>query len=238
MNETPGPRRLPELLRADHPLTWVMTGDSITHGIVHTHGGRSYAEHVHEAVRADLGRTRDAFIKTAVSGGVLAGVLEDFDHGVRQWRPDVVTLMIGTNDCSTSRKSAIDTAAFEQSLVTFLTQVREGGAVPLLLTPPPVDTVRAPERSRTSQFAAVVASAATRSGTALVDVFSEFTSVARAGFPRALMNDAYHPNARGHAVIATRLAHTLGIDAGSPYLSQLHALIAGPSPGPADGGRA
>ena len=34
-----------------HPLTWVFTGDSITHGAKHTHGSRTYVEHFAERVR-------------------------------------------------------------------------------------------------------------------------------------------------------------------------------------------
>ncbi len=68
------------------PLTWVLTGDSITHGLVHTQGGRTYAEHLHEIVRGELGRVHDALIDTAISGWRIVQILDDFDRRVATWR--------------------------------------------------------------------------------------------------------------------------------------------------------
>ena len=39
------------LANRSRPLTWVFTGDSITHGAKHTAGCRSYPEHFAERVR-------------------------------------------------------------------------------------------------------------------------------------------------------------------------------------------
>lgn len=39
------------LLKADRPLKWLFTGDSITHGALHTFGWRDYAELFAERVR-------------------------------------------------------------------------------------------------------------------------------------------------------------------------------------------
>ena len=56
--------RLRALLSSDAPLTWVLTGDSITHGLIHTRGARSYPEHLHELIRGDLGRVQDIVINS------------------------------------------------------------------------------------------------------------------------------------------------------------------------------
>jgi len=52
----------------DTALTWVITGDSITHGAWFTKGARSYPEHLAERVRGELLRFRDIIINTGVSG--------------------------------------------------------------------------------------------------------------------------------------------------------------------------
>ena len=76
---------LARALASDVPLTWVLTGDSITHGLVHTQGGRTYPEHLHEIVRGELGRVHDAVIDTAISGWRIVQLLEDFDRRVATW---------------------------------------------------------------------------------------------------------------------------------------------------------
>ena len=50
------------------PLRWVFTGDSITHGAVHTYGWRDYTELFSERLRYEMGRRRDMVIKTGISG--------------------------------------------------------------------------------------------------------------------------------------------------------------------------
>ncbi|WP_194762956.1 SGNH/GDSL hydrolase family protein [Microbacterium sp. UFMG61] len=205
-------RDLAELLTSTEPLNWVITGDSITHGLVHTHGGRSYAEHLHELIRGELARTRDAVINTAISGHRLPDILGDFDRRVASWRPDVVTLMIGTNDMSTLPGSPLVAPAdFAASLREFVTRVRSLGAIPVLQTPPSIDTANAPGRERLTEFADAVREVATSEDVILVDQHARFTELGHGGVPWGLMNDPFHPNGAGHAALALELATALGL---------------------------
>lgn len=130
-------RRIAASLAAPAPLNWVITGDSITHGLVHTQGGRSYPEHLHELIRGELERVRDVVLNTAISGNRIVDLLDDWDRRVASWRPDVVTLMIGTNDASDGGPREVITADdYAASLRDFVARVRELGAVPVLQTPP------------------------------------------------------------------------------------------------------
>lgn len=200
-------------LAAEAPVTWVLTGDSITHGLVHTRGGRSYFEHLHEIVRGELHRPRDAMINTAISGHRIPQILDDFERRVAAWSPDVVTIMIGTNDCSTGGVFPIvEPAEFGASLTDFVAQVRDLDAIPVLLTPPSVDTVLAPERTRILEFAAAVRAVAAECDVILVDVLAAFTRIGGGGVPLGLMNDAFHPNAAGHAALALEVATVLGFE--------------------------
>src|SRR5665647_1822505 len=54
--------RIKELLRQKNPLKWLFTGDSITAGVEHTHGYRSYPEIFGERIRWEMGRPRDIVI--------------------------------------------------------------------------------------------------------------------------------------------------------------------------------
>ncbi|PCE15657.1 hypothetical protein AUC47_12315 [Microbacterium sp. SZ1] len=220
--------RLADLLAGPEPLNWVITGDSITHGLVHTQGARSYAEHLHELIRGELGRTRDIVVNSAISGHRLPDILGDFERRVSAWRPDVVTLMIGTNDMSTLPGSPhVEPAAFTASLREFVARVRELGAIPVLQTPPSIDTANAPGRERIAEFSDVVRAAAAADDVILVDQNARFTEIGGGGVPWGLMNDPFHPNAAGHAALALGLAATLGIrPAASRALPLLEARVA------------
>lgn len=215
------------VLAAEAPLTWVLTGDSITHGLVHTQGGRSYAEHLHEIVRGELRRSRDAMINTAISGHRIPQILDDFERRVADWAPDVVTIMIGTNDCSTGGVFPIALPTeFAASLTDFVVRVRSLGAIPVLLTPPSVDTVLAPERARIEEFAAAVRAVAAEHDVIMVDALAAFTRIGGGGVPSGLMNDAFHPNAPGHAALALEVAMVLGLEPNpSPTLQLLRESV-------------
>jgi lysophospholipase L1-like esterase len=203
--------RLRTLLDSDTPLTWVITGDSITQGMVHTQGARNYVEHLHALIRGDLDRVQDAVINTGISGWRTVQLLEDFDRRVATWHPHVVTLMIGTNDCA---YPAIDPAQFAASVTEFVTRVRDLGAIPVLQTPPAIDPPNAPERVRIPDFAQAIRDVAAAQDTILVDQFARFAKRGAGkvnGVPWQLMGDPFHPNAAGHAELALGIAESLGL---------------------------
>lgn len=205
-------RRLRDALAGTDPLNWVITGDSITHGLVHTQGGRSYAEHLHELIRGELGRTRDAVINTAISGHRITDILGDWDRRIASWTPDVVTLMIGTNDMATGPgQVTVEPAEFTASLREFVTRARSAGTIVVLQTPPSIDIPNAPGRERIIAFADAVREVATSEDVILVDQHARFTELGNGGVPWGMMNDPFHPNAAGHAALALELANALDI---------------------------
>lgn len=74
--------KIKALLGKPEPITWLITGDSITHGALHTHGYRSYPEHFAERVRWELRRVRDVMINTGISGDRVPGLTKDLEHRV------------------------------------------------------------------------------------------------------------------------------------------------------------
>ena len=71
---------------SDQAMTWVMTGDSITRAVLHTHGERGWVEQVHERIRWQLNRLTDIVINSAVSASRApnaAGHLEMANHSLR-----------------------------------------------------------------------------------------------------------------------------------------------------------
>lgn len=216
-------RRIADALTAPEPLNWLITGDSITHGLVHTQGGRSYPEHLHELIRGELARVRDIVINSAISGNRVTDILDDWDRRVASWRPDIVTLMIGTNDASDGGpREVISADDYAASVREFVHRVRALGAVPVLQTPPAIDTRNAPERARIADFAEAVRRVAATEDVILVDQFRRYAELGAGGVPWGLMGDPFHPNAAGHAALALQLADTLGI---RPALSRTLPLL-------------
>lgn len=210
-------RRITAALADPAPLNWVITGDSITHGLVHTQGGRSYPEHLHELVRGELERVRDVVINTAISGNRIVDLLGDWDRRVASWNPDIVTLMIGTNDASDAGpREVIPAAEYAASLQDFVARVRALGAIPVLQTPPAIDIRNAPERARIGEFAEAVREVAASEDVILVDQYARFAELGGGGVPWGLMSDPFHPNTTGHAALALELANALGIRPEAP----------------------
>ncbi|WP_136030507.1 SGNH/GDSL hydrolase family protein [Microbacterium sp. PF5] len=220
-------QRLTAALADPAPLNWLITGDSITHGLVHTQGGRSYPEHLHELIRGELARVRDIVINSAISGNRIADILDDWDRRVASWNPDVVTLMIGTNDVSTGgERPVLSAAEYAESLREFVRRARDLDAVVVLQTPPAVDGLNAPERSRIAEFAEAVRRVAAAEDVLLVDQYARYAELGNGGVPWGLMGDPFHPNAAGHAALALELARTLGLTpAGSRTLPLLEAQV-------------
>ncbi|BFH69713.1 hypothetical protein J27TS7_56080 [Paenibacillus dendritiformis] len=59
-----------EMLHGDKPRLWLFTGDSITHGPLHTNGMRNYVEHIQERIRWELQRFHDIVIGRNTRGSL------------------------------------------------------------------------------------------------------------------------------------------------------------------------
>ena len=63
-------------------------------------GWRDYPQHFAERVRWEMSRYRDVVINTGISGNRMPGLLKDVDWRVHRFQPQVVSLMMGMNDCA------------------------------------------------------------------------------------------------------------------------------------------
>lgn len=213
------------LLTRKEPNIWLFTGDSITHGAKHTHGFRSYPEVFAERIRWELKRVRDLVINTGISGNATTNILSDFDWRVSQFKPAVVSLMIGTNDCA---RAGLTTAVFEQNLIAIVEKIRALGAVPILHTPNPIILEKAPERKTLPEYIPVVRRVAETKNAILVDHYQHWQNTTDLNVNREWLNDPLHPGGRGHQEIARLLFKTLSIfdpkepTCGGPYYEGEH----------------
>lgn len=79
-------------------------------------------------------------INTGVSGNTTLNLLERLNTDVLQQQPDLVILMVGTNDMLNSKKM-ISYKSYEINLRELVNKIQASGTKILLLSPPPVDSV-------------------------------------------------------------------------------------------------
>lgn len=199
---------------ATHAMRWVFTGDSVTHGAAHTFGERDYVQLFEERLRWELGRRRDHVIRTAVSGRTVADLAADLDWSVLQYRPDVVSIMLGLND---SQSAGVGPEEFVETCGRVIRRLTETGAAIILHTPNRVRSAESGEYPQLAWFAEAIRALARSNGCLLVDHFRAWERPEGSGATAAWLGQTCHPNAYGHRALATLLLARLGIwDADSP----------------------
>lgn len=200
--------RIRRLLNDDEPVKWLFYGDSITHGAFHTLGRRDYAEHFSERVRTEMNRKMDVIINTAISGNNTRQLLQGFDWRVRQFKPTVVFLMIGMNDCSA--QNDIDEDEFKDNLNKLVDLMEEIDSVPVMQTTCPILPGTAPERyPHFPGFMDVIRHVAENRKLPLVDHEKHWRNHTDKFY--YWMSNPFHPNAEGHLAFAHFLFKELDV---------------------------
>jgi lysophospholipase L1-like esterase len=199
-----------QLLAGKKVLTWVFTGDSITHGALHTLGWRSYPEHFAERVRWELRRMRDVVINTGISGDRTGGLLADLDWRVLRFKPDVVSVMLSMNDCAAGARGR---ETFRKNLAAIVEKVQAGGAIPLLNTPNTIYVKNAGSRADLPAYAEVVRDLAAKGKLALVDHWQHWSKAKpkQEALLAWLEDRSIHPNVYGHREFARLIFRELDI---------------------------
>lgn len=199
----------PDLIALAHGATWVFTGDSITQGVHHTHGSRSWVELVGERIRWELDRLMDVVVNTGVSGWTAPQIAAEYEHLVARFTPRVLSVSLGTNDALDGAGGLDD---FRKHLAEITRRGVDAGAFVLLHTP--VLTLQDAPRTRREwlpAYADTVRTIADREGATLVDHEAHWNNHFGSGSPTPWMDDHTHPNAVGHRQIADTTFRTLGL---------------------------
>lgn len=221
--------KLKMILKGKDPNIWLFTGDSITHGAKHTHGHRSYPEVFQERIRWEISRVRDVVINTGISGHAASNILSDFEWRVAQFKPGVVSVMIGTNDCA---REGMTPELYRQHLSELIQRIREIDAIPILHTPNIIILDASPERRTLPKYILVLRDLAAQENVVLVDNYGHWEAT---GSERTMeyvfrtwLNDPLHPNQFGHQEIARLMFQVLDIfdpnaaTCGGPYFEGKH----------------
>jgi lysophospholipase L1-like esterase len=157
-------------------------------------------------------RTRDLVINSGISGNITDNILNDFDWRVGQFKPTVVSVMIGTNDCV---RDSISLDYYENKLEILLNKIRGLNAIPILHTPTIVAINEAPHCKRLPEFVEVVRRVAEKGQVILVDNWyhwqEAFKKEPELNPYKSWLDDPVHPNNKGHIEVARLLFKSLGI---------------------------
>ncbi len=199
-------------LKKKEPITWVFTGDSITHGALHTMGWRSYPEHFAERVRWELHRSHDIVINTGISGDRITGLLKASDWRVHRFQPHVVSLMMGMNDCALGPGGR---ETFRQGLKALHAEVKQRNGILLLHTANCIwaADMEKERRKDLPAYVEIVRELAAAEHLPLVDHYRHWQETRKNKDDLIyLLSDAnIHPNQYGHTEMAKLLFRNLGI---------------------------
>jgi len=197
-----------KLFKSKEPIKWVFAGDSITQGAKHTNGLRSYPEIFSERVRWEMGRSRDLVVNSAISGNTTTDVLNDFDWRISQFKPSVVSLMLGTNDAAQNKNISLQ--SFESNIFSLLEKIKKIGAIPIIHSPNPIIAEQATERSGLPQYIEIIRNLATNQNVIFIDHFRHWNMAGNSVY-NAWLNDPLHPNGHGHLEMARLLFKGISI---------------------------
>lgn len=203
----------------------VTLGDSITKGVRSgVAEDQTFAAELQRQLRA--GNYPDAEVINVGIGGEMAGQgLKRLEREVVAKKPHLVTIMYGHNDSyidvgkTTVR---VTVPRFRADMSQLVERLREAGITPILMTPPAYAEKSGPNGAgehcniKLSRYAEVVRQVAETLQVPLVDHYSAWEAVSKAGTDlNEWTTDGYHPNSKGHVDLAGRILPTIVNNVGS-----------------------
>ncbi|MFK8242881.1 glycoside hydrolase domain-containing protein [Facklamia sp. 252] len=204
--------RIRQLVEDKQPLTWLFMGDSITHGALWTKGYDGITQLFEKYLYTTLGRKGDTVINTAVSGATVQDTLTEIAHRLNHYNPDVISIMLGTNDAGTV------TAEEYKAQLTNLVNLAKAKNVPIILrTPTP--TTLASHGPKIPRFVEKMKEvAAENPEIILIDQYTPFNDLLtsypylwKPAYSIITDNFPLHPGANGHVLMAREFIKGLGI---------------------------
>lgn len=187
------------------PVTWLLTGDSITEGWGLGRPELGYAGRFEHHLRTEAGpvRAQDVVHNTGVAGATVGEALWDFAARVERHRADVVTILFGMNDAGWGI-AGID--RFQNGLEKFVERIVDLGGLPILQTPYPVGPGGEGTHAALPAYADVIRALALDRNLLLVDHFARWQALPERFDWYA---DPWHVDERGHEELARTLIATV-----------------------------
>lgn len=196
------------------PLTVVTLGDSITRGI---RPGVKPEETFTAYLQVELGKQgiKAMAVNVGIGGERTDQALKRFAKDVAARKPAVVTIMYGHNDCHVDKgkkESRLPIGEFRANLKRLVSEARKEGIRPILMTPPCYARSAGPDGAgdhpnvKLGQYAEACRAVAKEMDVPLVDHFAHWSRALADGVDlKEWTTDLYHPNPRGHRIMAERM---------------------------------
>ena len=199
------------------PLRIVFMGSSNTQRVTNIGNAQNWVDWVDLGLSCWYGRSHYA-VNVGISGQTTRDMLGRFQRDVAHFRPHVVFITAGGNDCNPVNQLSLD--EFRSNLSTMIAETRKLGALPIPQTYYCCDAARmeeAGEGDRARNFPAYMQTTrevAAATGSPLIDHLGRWEALRRADLAtyRSLMADPLHMSAAGHAVFAVDVLRALGAD--------------------------
>ena len=188
------------------PVRIVCFGDSITGVYYHTGGRRAWCDMLGIALQQTYPQAKLELHNAGVSGNTTAAGLARIDRDVLAWKPHLVVVMFGMNDCA-----AVKPSVFQGNLKTIVQRCRESGAAVVLCTP---NSIYPDDKTRFANLPSCVDAVRTLAAklpVPMADCFLAYENL-RASDPLAwklLMSETIHPCMNGHRLFAQTIAETI-----------------------------
>lgn len=197
-------------LESGTPVTFATFGDSITWPCFHTDFRQNYITLAVDALRKSYLRAEVRIVHAGNMGTAGRGLEAGrFEKHVLAFRPDVVFLMFGMNDCATGPVGLDD---FDRNLTALIAKSRTAEAVPVVCTQNEIlyDSVDGGRRQALASYMQRAVEVACRHGVPAVDCFAAWQTLAADRDELiARLNDWIHPNLAGHRLLAKCLIDAL-----------------------------
>ncbi|WP_353065135.1 GDSL-type esterase/lipase family protein [Arcanobacterium hippocoleae] len=207
-------------------MNWLFTGDSITHGVVHSNGLKRFSEYFEDVLRTHSilcqNRSKDVVLNTGVSSATSSWMAQYWDSFVAQRNADVVFITYGMND-GRADKPVTDLAQFKTNLSTAIDKIRESGAIPILMTQN--DTRQAQANKNLSPYFAAEREMARAKHVMMIDYNSWWQENGDGGANTAWTNDDLHPNQIGHLNWAKFILQELGLAKDARLMATAQAQV-------------
>lgn len=194
------------LVSGKTPVRIVCFGDSITGVYYHTGGRRAWCDMLGIALQSIYPRAKLELHNAGISGNRIPAGLERLQRDVLAYKPHLVIVMFGMNDCLAAAPEA-----FKENLRTIVQCCRDAGADVVLCTP---NSIYPEDPERFANLPAHVDAVRTLSAelsVPLADCYLAYETV-RAADPVAwklLMSETIHPGMNGHRLFAETILETI-----------------------------
>lgn len=206
-------KALSEKLKEKDKMTWLFMGDSITHAALWTKGYDGIAQTFEKYLKDEMGRASDTVINTAVSGATTTSTLNNIEQRLEKYTPDVVSIMLGTNDAATGGLTA---DIYKKNLETIIEKIRNKNkdAVIILRTPTPMWNTGSRE-ANIPQYIAKMKQVADEQNLIYIDQYTElqkaFNDYGWLKKDTVLFGNNLHPGANGHLLMTRHFLKGCGL---------------------------